>query len=161
MKNVKILAVAAALSAVITGSAFAVPTAHQGQQLTISTTFNAGAVSYAEVQSEHVSIVNGESLAADTLLAKITNLPAGAKLIDTTAGNNGKQILFTKVGDTGVTFPATVKDVSDDVLSDNTAGTAASAYDGTSVVSVKTAAEISHAQPGVYTSQPTVYTYTE
>ncbi|EJA5030430.1 hypothetical protein MU985_005047 [Salmonella enterica] len=160
MKNVKIMAVAAALSAVMTGSVFAA-TAVGGQELTISTTFNSGAVSYAEVQSEHVSIVNGQSLAADTLLAKITNLPVGAKLIDTTAGNNGNQILFTKVGDTNVTFPATVKDASGNVLSDNTAGTTASAYDGISVVSVKTAAAISNAQPGVYTSQPTVYTYTE
>ncbi|EAB9446477.1 hypothetical protein CSU32_19695 [Salmonella enterica subsp. diarizonae] len=161
MKNVKILAVAAALSAVITGSAFADPAAHQGQQLTISTTFNAGSVSYAEVQSEHVSITNGQSLAADTLLAEITHLPVGAKLIDKTGGNSGGQILFTKVGDNDVTFPATVKDASGHVLSDNTAGTSASLYDGNTVVSVKTAAEISHAQPGVYTSQPTVYTYTE
>ncbi|ECY1034484.1 hypothetical protein J0Q64_004430 [Salmonella enterica subsp. enterica serovar Newport] len=160
MKNVKIMAVAAALSAVMTGSVFAA-TAVGGQELTISTTFNAGAVSYAEVQSEHVSIVSGKSLAADTLLAKITNLPVGAKLIDTTAGNNNGQILFTKVGDTSVTFPATVKDASDNVLSDNTAGSAASAYDGAAVVSVKTAAVINNAQPGVYTSQPTVYTYTD
>ncbi|EIX1243593.1 hypothetical protein MJ277_002714 [Salmonella enterica] len=159
MKNVKIMAVAAALSAVMTGSVFAA-TAVGGQELTISTTFNSGAVSYAEVQSEHVSIVSGKSLAADTLLAKITNLPAGAKLIDTTAGNNSNQILFTKVGDTSVTFPATVKDASDNVLSDNIAGTTASAYDGAAVVSVKTAAVINNAQPGVYTSQPTVYTYT-
>ncbi len=159
MKNVKIMAVAAALSAVMTGSVFAA-TAVGGQELTISTTFNSGAVSYAEVQSEHVSIVSGKSLAADTLLAKITNLPVGAKLIDTTAGNNSNQILFTKVGGTSVTFPATVKDASDNVLSDNTAGTTASAYDGVAVVSVKTAAVINNAQPGVYTSQPTVYTYT-
>ncbi|EAA3224623.1 hypothetical protein ACV2HJ_05495 [Salmonella enterica subsp. enterica serovar Miami] len=159
MKNVKIMAVAAALSAVMTGSVFAA-TAVGGQELTISTTFNSGAVSYAEVQSEHVSIVSGKSLAADTLLAKITNLPVGAKLIDTTAGNNSNQILFTKVGDTNVTFPATVKDASDNVLSDNAAGTTASAYDGAAVVSVKTAAVINNAQPGVYTSQPTVYTYT-
>ncbi|HCK0391777.1 TPA: hypothetical protein NM844_000939 [Salmonella enterica] len=159
MKNVKIMAVAVALSAVMTGSVFAA-TAVGGQELTISTTFNSGAVSYAEVQSEHVSIVSGKSLAADTLLAKITNLPVGAKLIDTTAGNNSNQILFTKVGDTNVTFPATVKDASDNVLSDNAAGTTASAYDGTAVVSVKTAAVINNAQPGVYTSQPTVYTYT-
>lgn len=76
MKNVKIMAVAAALSAVMTGSVFAA-TAVGGQELTISTTFNSGAVSYAEVQSEHVSIVSGKSLAADTLLAKITNLPVG------------------------------------------------------------------------------------
>lgn len=159
MKNVKIMAVAAALSAVMTGSVFAA-TAVGGQELTISTTFNSGAVSYAEVQSELVSIVSGKSLAADTLLAKITNLPVGAKLIDTTAGNNSNQILFTKVGDTNVTFPATVKDASDNVLSDNAAGTTASAYDGAAVVSVKTAAVINNAQPGVYTSQPTVYTYT-
>ncbi|ASD87703.1 hypothetical protein LVO39_001956 [Salmonella enterica] len=160
MKNVKIMAVAAALSAVMTGSVFAA-TAVGGQELTISTTFNSGAVSYAEVQSEHVSIVSGKSLAADTLLAKITNLPVGAKLIDTTAGNNSGQILFTKVGDNSVTFPATVKDASDNVLSDNTAGTTASVYDGAAVVSVKTAAVINNAQPGVYTSQPTVYTYTD
>ncbi|EMZ8483501.1 hypothetical protein ABE843_005125 [Salmonella enterica] len=159
MKNVKIMAVAAALSAVMTGSVFAA-TAVGGQELTISTTFNSGAVSYAEVQSEYVSITSGKPLAADTLLAKITNLPAGAKLIDTTTGNNSNQILFTKVGDTSVTFPATVKDASDNVLSDNTAGTTASLYDGAAVVSVKTAAEISHAEPGVYTSRPTVYTYT-
>ncbi|EEG7921187.1 hypothetical protein G8864_001940 [Salmonella enterica subsp. enterica serovar Newport] len=157
MKNVKIMAVAAALSAVMTGSVFAA-TAVGGQELTISTTFNSGAVSYAEVQSEHVSITSGKPLAADTLLAKITNLPAGAKLIDTTATANG-QILFTKVGDTNVTFPATVKDASNNVLSDNTAGTTASLYDGTAVVSVKTAAEITSPQAGVYTSQPTVYTY--
>ncbi|EBW1338718.1 hypothetical protein CC494_15635 [Salmonella enterica subsp. enterica serovar Muenchen] len=160
MKNVKIMAVAAALSAVMTGSVFAA-TAVGGQELTISTTFNSGAVSYAEVRSEHVSIVSGKSLAADTLLAKITNLPVGAKLIDTTAGNNSGQILFTKVGDSSVTFPATVKDASDNVLSDNTAGTTASVYDGAAVVSVKTAAVINNAQPGVYTSQPTVYTYTD
>ncbi|EBB0350774.1 hypothetical protein ZZ69_001481 [Salmonella enterica subsp. enterica serovar Braenderup] len=160
MKNVKIMAVAAALSAVMTGSVFAA-TAVGGQELTISTTFNSGAVSYAEVQSEHVSITSGKPLAADTLLAKITNLPAGAKLIDTTAGNNDGQILFTKVGDTSVTFPATVKDASNNVLSDNTAGTTASLYDGAAVVSVKTAAVINNAQPGVYTSQPTVYTYTD
>ncbi|ECJ7386056.1 hypothetical protein CSQ17_19010 [Salmonella enterica subsp. enterica serovar Infantis] len=159
MKNVKIMAVAAALSAVMTGSVFAA-TAVGGQELTISTTFNSGAVSYAEVQSEHVSITSGKPLAADTLLAKITNLPAGAKLIDTTATANG-QILFTKVGDTNVTFPATVKDASNNVLSDNTAGTTASLYDGAAVVSVKTAAVINNAQPGVYTSQPTVYTYTD
>ncbi|EGJ6728024.1 hypothetical protein INC34_004183 [Salmonella enterica] len=159
MKNVKIMAVAAALSAVMTGSAFAA-NAVGGQALTISTTFNAGAESYAEVQSEHVSIENGKLLAADTLLAKITNLPVGAKLIDTTS-TTGNQILFTKVGDTNVTFQATVKDASGNVLSDNTAGSTASAYDGISVVSVKTAAAISNAQPGVYTSQPTVYTYTE
>ncbi|ECG5801146.1 hypothetical protein CD625_004007 [Salmonella enterica subsp. enterica serovar Oranienburg] len=157
MRNVKIMAVAAALSAVMTGSVFAA-TAVGGQVLTISTTFNSGAVSYAEVQSEHVSITSGTPLAANTLLAKITNLPAGAKLIDTTATANG-QILFTKVGDTNVTFPATVKDSSDNVLSDNIAGTDASVYDGNAVVSVKTAAEITSPQPGVYTSQPTVYTY--
>ncbi|EBZ2007305.1 hypothetical protein D8R94_14405 [Salmonella enterica subsp. enterica serovar Newport] len=159
MKNVKIMAVAAALSAVMTGSVFAA-TAVGGQALTISTTFNSDAVSYAEVQSEHVSITSGKPLTADTLLAKITNLPAGAKLIDTTATANG-QILFTKVGDNSVTFPATVKDASDNVLSDNTAGTTASVYDGAAVVSVKTAAVINNAQPGVYTSQPTVYTYTD
>lgn len=159
MRNVKIMAVAAALSAVMTGSVFAA-TAVGGQELTISTTFNSGTVSYAEVQSEHVSITSGKPLAADTLLAKITNLPAGAKLIDTTATATS-QILFTKVGDTSVTFPATVKDGSGNVLSDNTAGTTASLYDGTAVVSVKTVAEISHPEPGVYTSQPTVYTYTD
>ncbi|EBP0140314.1 hypothetical protein IH92_22045 [Salmonella enterica] len=160
MKNVKILAVAAALSAVMTGSAFAA-TAVPGQQLTINTTFNSAAASYAEVQSEHVPIENGHQLAADTLLARITHLPAGAKLIDTTAGNGSDQILFTKVGDSGVTFPATVKDASDNVLSGNAPGTTVSSYDGNAVVSVKTAAVITHPQPGVYTSQPTVYTYTE
>ncbi|EEE2767109.1 hypothetical protein N5H80_004095 [Salmonella enterica] len=158
MKNVKIMAVAAALSAVMTGSVFAA-TAVGGQELTISTTFNSGSVSYAEVQSEHVSITSGKPLAADTLLAKITNLPAGAKLIDGTATATN-QILFTKVGDTGVTFAATVKDASGNVLSDNTAGSNPSLYDGAATVSVKTAAEISHPEPGVYTSQPTVYTYT-
>lgn len=157
MKNVKIMAVAAALSAVMTGSVFAA-TPVGGQVLTISTTFNSDAVSYAEVQSEHVSITNGKPLTADTLLAKITNLPAGAKLIDTTATANG-QILFTKVGNTGVTFPATVKDASDNLLSDNIAGTSPSAYGGNTAVLVKTAVEITSPQAGVYTSQPTVYTY--
>ncbi|EKS3673605.1 hypothetical protein QL374_004732 [Salmonella enterica] len=157
MKNFKILAVAAALSAVMTGSAFAVEQA--GQRLTISTTFNSETASYAEVQSEHVSVKNDVALSADTLLAKITNLPAGAKLIDTTGGNNSGQILFTKVGDTGVTFPAEVKDGAN-VLSDNEVGTEGSHYNGTDVVTVNTAAIIAHPQAGVYTSQPTVYTYT-
>ncbi|EEP0997518.1 hypothetical protein HAY25_004594 [Salmonella enterica] len=157
MKNFKILAVAAALSAVMTGSAFAA-TAVPGQELTIYTTFNSAAASYAEVQSEHVPVINDTPLVADTLLAKITHLPAGAKLIDSNATVG--QILFTKVGDSGVTFPATVKDASDNVLSDNVPGTTVSSYDGNAVVSVKTAAVITHPQPGVYTSQPTVYTYT-
>ncbi|EGW7921650.1 hypothetical protein JGX56_004247 [Salmonella enterica] len=155
MKNVKILAVAAALSAVMTGSAFAA--AQSGQKLTITTAFNTQSVSNAVVQSKNVAITPGVKVPSGTPLATITNLPAGAKLVDSDSSTVG-QIKFTQVGGTA-TFQAEAKDGSSNVLSDITAGSTASNYNGVGAVTVSTVADIASPSAGVYTSQPTVYTY--
>ncbi|EBU1126809.1 hypothetical protein CSK01_20275 [Salmonella enterica] len=156
MKNVKILAVAAALSAVMTGSAFAA--AKSGQELTITTAFNTAEVSNAVVQSKTVDLIQGQPLAANTELAKITNLPVGAMLVDASSATAG-QIKFSMVGNTGATFQAVVTD-GQNTLSANTEGSVGSDYNGHDEVTVKTAAEIVSPAAGVYTSKPVVYTYT-
>ncbi|HFW4797845.1 TPA: hypothetical protein ACIBS5_003253 [Salmonella enterica subsp. diarizonae serovar 60-67:z35:-] len=163
MKKMKCLAVAAALSAVMTGSAFATPTAVEGQHLTITTTINTPATSFAEVQSKHITLDNQGKIAAETVLAQISNLPKGAKLVDTGSDTTG-QIKFTKVGG-AETFQAEAwqNGAHGVVISAGSegAGTTASDLPLNAVVDVVTVAELSNQAAGVYTSTPVVYTYTE
>ncbi|EKN5803754.1 hypothetical protein PXU57_004474 [Salmonella enterica subsp. enterica] len=155
MKNINILAVAAALSAVMTGSAFAAATA--GETLPITVALSSTAVTYATAVAHNVTIPENGIIPANTKLATISNLPAGATLVDTSA-DVGK-IKFTSTSG-GNSFQAVAKDSNEHVVSANTAGDVRSRYTE-GEVTVKTDSVLKNAQPGVYVSTPVIYTYTE
>lgn len=161
MKNINILAVAAALSAVMTGSAFAAATA--GQTLPITVALSSTAVTYATAVAHNVTIPENGIIPADTTLATITGLPAGATLVDTSSSTTG-QIKFTQTGGGGsATFQAKayVAGETTKVVSANATPVGATQLQEHGTVTVATVDVINNAQPGVYVSTPVIYTYTE
>lgn len=159
MKNINILAVAAALSAVMTGSAFAAATA--GETLPITVALSSTAVTYATAVAHNVTIPQNGTIPADTTLATITGLPAGATLVDTSSSTAG-QIKFTQTGG-GATFQAKayVSGETSKVVSANATPVGATQLQEHGTVTVATVDVINNAQPGVYVSTPVIYTYTE
>ncbi|EBC1279585.1 hypothetical protein G6T08_003455 [Salmonella enterica] len=159
MKNINILAVAAALSAVMTGSAFAAATA--GQTLPITVALSSTAVNYATAVAHNVTIPENGIIPADTKLATISNLPAGATLVDTSSSTTG-QIKFTQTGGSA-TFQAKayVAGESAKVVSANATPGSATQLQEHGTVTVATVDAIKNAQPGVYVSTPVIYTYAE
>lgn len=159
MKNINILAVAAALSAVMTGSAFAAATA--GQTLPITVALSSTAVNYATAVAHNVTIPENGIIPADTKLATISNLPAGATLVDTSSSTTG-QIKFTQTGGSA-TFQAKayVAGESAKVVSANATPGSATQLQKGDTVNVVTVDAIKNAQPGVYVSTPVIYTYAE
>ncbi|HGB4871479.1 TPA: hypothetical protein ACIVK9_005457 [Salmonella enterica subsp. enterica serovar Muenchen] len=159
MKNVRILALAAALSAVMTGSAFA--TAVPGQHLSIVTTLSRAATTNAVVTSAGYSMDKQGNLPATTQLATITGLPNGAWIVDTN-GVNADSIKFLSNDGASHTFAAKV------VASDNSTVVSKNTPDsisGNSVITdgkatVLPYGELSGIAPGVYVSTPIVYTFT-
>lgn len=159
MKNINILAVAAALSAVMTGSAFAAATA--GQTLPITVALSSTAVTYATAVAHNVTIPENGIIPADTKLATISNLPAGATLVDTSSSTTG-QIKFTQTGGSA-TFQAKayVAGETTRVVSANATPGSATQLQEHGTVTVATVDAIENAQPGVYVSTPVIYTYAE
>ncbi|HGP0786380.1 TPA: hypothetical protein ACLFL2_001737 [Salmonella enterica subsp. diarizonae serovar 53:z10:z35] len=162
MKNFKILAVAAALSAVMTGSAFAEGHYQSGQALSIATTFNSAAASYAEVLSKHVNVVDG-NVSSDTILAQVTNLPANSIIFDSQSGTEG-QLKFSDVN--GHSFNA-IAYKSGDKNKVVSAGKNLPLVENTyvtqpgDVINISPVSNLTSAVAGVYTSTPTVYTWGE
>ncbi|EIM5533193.1 hypothetical protein LNM54_005096 [Salmonella enterica subsp. enterica] len=159
MKNINILAVAAALSAVMTGSAFAAATA--GETLPITVALSSTAVTYATAVAHNVTIPENGIIPADTTLATISNLPAGATLVDTSSSTTD-QIKFTQTGGSA-TFQAKayVAGETTKVVSANTPPGSATQLQKGDTVTVATVDVIKNAQPGVYVSTPVIYTYAE
>ncbi|EDJ9766305.1 hypothetical protein CSU15_002765 [Salmonella enterica subsp. diarizonae] len=162
MKNFKILAVAAALSAVMTGSAFAEGHYQSGQELPIATTFNSATANYAEVLSKHIEVING-NVSSNTILAQVTNLPAHSIIFDTQSGkagelkfSDGSRHTFnaiayksgdkTKVVSAGQALP----------LSENAYVTQPG-----DIIDISPVSDLTSTVAGVYTSTPTVYTWVE
>ncbi|EAB6033785.1 hypothetical protein E2Q21_22715 [Salmonella enterica subsp. enterica serovar Java] len=162
MKNVKILAVAAALSAVMTGSAFAVPQYQSsGQVLSIATTFNTSAASYAEVVSKHVDVLDG-NVSSNTVLAQVTNLPANSIIYDK-LGDEG-QLKFSDGN--GHSFQAIAYKSGEKakvVSAGNALPTSPNNYvtQPGDVIDISPVSNLTSAIAGVYTSTPTVYTWVE
>ncbi|EAO8767112.1 hypothetical protein G3601_005321 [Salmonella enterica] len=157
MKNINILAVAAALSAVMTGSAFAAATA--GETLPITVALSSTAVTYATAVAHNVTIPQTGIIPANTKLATISNLPAGATLVDTSSSTTG-QIKFTSTSG-GNSFQAVAKDSNEHVVSANASPESATRLQKGGTVNVATVDTIKNAQPGVYVSTPVIYTYAE
>ncbi|EEE9947262.1 hypothetical protein DJ252_20155 [Salmonella enterica subsp. enterica serovar Uzaramo] len=161
MKNINILAAAAALSAVMTGSAFAAATA--GQTLPITVALSSKAVTYATAVANNVEIPQTGIIPANTTLATISNLPVGATLVDTSSSTTG-QIKFTQTGGGGsATFQAKAYVAGNEakIVSANTTPENATQLQEGDTVNVATADAIKNAQPGVYVSTPVIYTYAE
>ncbi|EPC4839242.1 hypothetical protein Q1B87_004127 [Salmonella enterica] len=162
MKNFKILAVAAALSAVMTGSAFAVGSYQTGQILSISTTFNTNVESYAEVQSEHVEISKGQ-VDTNVILAKVSNLPANSIIYDATSANEG-ELKFSDVHNHSFQAVAYESGARSRVVS---AGSSLPTDQNTyvtkpgDVINISPVSTLDSPAAGVYTSNPTVYTWKE
>ncbi|EBH1936270.1 hypothetical protein PQY08_004342 [Salmonella enterica] len=161
MKNFKILAVAAALSAVMTGSAFAVSAYHGGQVLPISTTLNSTVESYAEVQSEHVEIANSQVLNT-AVLAKVNNLPENSIIYDAASVNTGE----LKFSDGEHSFQAVAYESGDRghvVSAGGELPTTKNTYvtKPGDVINISPVSNLDRPAVGVYTSNPTVYTWKE
>lgn len=162
MKNVKILAVAAALSAVMTGSAFAAAHYESGQVLPIATTFNTAAASYAEVVSKHVNVLGG-NVSSDTILAQVTNLPANSIIYDGASTENGQ----LKFSDThGHSFQAIAYESSSKtkvVSAGNSVPTSQVTYvtQPSDIIDISPVSNLTSVIAGVYTSTPTVYTWVQ
>ncbi|EHM1731991.1 hypothetical protein KFT39_002238 [Salmonella enterica] len=162
MKNVKILAVAAALSAVMTGSAFAEAHYDSGQVLPIATTFNTAAASYAEVVSKHVNVLDG-NVSSDTILAQVTNLPANSIIYDGASTSDGQ----LKFSDTkGHSFQAIAYESSSKsnvVSAGNSLPTSQNTYvtKPSDTIDISPASNLTSVIAGVYTSTPTVYTWVQ
>ncbi|ECZ8128293.1 hypothetical protein F8606_25425 [Salmonella enterica] len=158
MKNINILAAAAALSAVMTGSAFAAATA--GQTLPITVALSSKAVTYATAVANNVEIPQTGTIPANTTLATISNLPVGATLVDTSSSTTG-QIKFTQTGGGSATFQAKAYVAGNEVkiVSANRPPENVTQLQGGDTVNVATADAIKNAQPGVYVSTPVIYTY--
>lgn len=163
MKNVKILAVAAALSAVMTGSAFAAPQYQSsGQVLSIATTFNTVAASYAEVVSKHVDVLGG-NVSSDTVLAQVNNLPANSIIFDGSSGEDG-QLKFSD--GKGHSFQAIAYKSGEKarvVSAGNALPTSPNSYMTQlgDVIDISPVSNLASAIAGVYTSTPTVYTWVQ
>ncbi|EAP9198049.1 hypothetical protein E8A45_09065 [Salmonella enterica] len=161
MKNFKILAVAAALSAVMTGSAFAEGHYQSGQALPIATTFNSATANYAEVLSKHIEVMNG-NVSSDTVLAQVTNLPANSIIFDIQSGNAGQ----LKFSDGSHSFNA-IAYKSGDKSKVVSAGQDLPLVKNTyvtqpgDVIDISPVSNLTSAVAGVYTSTPTVYTWVE
>ncbi|ECG1306849.1 hypothetical protein DUQ81_16015 [Salmonella enterica subsp. diarizonae] len=161
MKNFKILAVAAALSAVMTGSAFAEGHYQSGQALPITTTFNSAAASYAEVLSKHIEVINGD-VPSSTILAQVTNLPANSIIFDAQSDTDGQ----LKFSDGSHSFNAiayksgaksnVVSAGKDLPLVKNSYVTQLG-----DVIDISPVSNLTSAVAGVYTSTPTVYTWVD
>lgn len=162
MKNFKILAVAAALSAVMTGSAFAEGHYQSGQALSIATTFNSAAASYAEVLSKHIEVING-NVPSSTILAQVTNLPANSIIFDAQSDSDG-QLKFSDLN--GHSFNA-IAYKSGEKTSVVSAGKnlplVKNAYvtQPSDVIDISPVSNLTSAVAGVYTSTPTVYTWVD
>ncbi|EBA6833150.1 hypothetical protein B5934_20550 [Salmonella enterica] len=162
MKNVKILAVAAALSAVMTGSAFADAHYQIGQALPIVTTFNTAAASYAEVVSKHVDVLDG-NVSSDTVLAQVTNLPADSIIYDSASTESG-QLKFSDANGHSFQAIAYKSGSKNDVVS---AGKALPTSQNTyvtqlgDVIDISPVSNLTSAIAGVYTSNPMVYTWVQ
>ncbi|EAN9584296.1 hypothetical protein MWI14_003628 [Salmonella enterica subsp. diarizonae] len=162
MKNFKILAVAAALSAVMTGSAFAEGHYQSGQALSIATTFNSAAASYAEVLSKHIEVINGD-VSSSTILAQVTNLPANSIIFDTQSNSDG-QLKFSDLN--GHSFNA-IAYKSGEKTSVVSAGKNLPLVKNTyvtqpgDVIDISPVSNLTSAVAGVYTSTPTVYTWVD
>ncbi|EMY9885837.1 hypothetical protein ABCZ66_000265 [Salmonella enterica] len=162
MKNVKILAVAAALSAVMTGSAFADVHYQIGQVLPIVTTFNTAAASYAEVVSKHVDVLGG-NVSSDTVLAQVTNLPANSIIYDSASGEEG-QLKFSDTKGHSFQAIAYKSGTKNDVVSaGKTLPISKNAYETqpSDVIDISPVSNLTSAIAGVYTSNPTVYTWVQ
>ncbi|EAA5230493.1 hypothetical protein DP705_19175 [Salmonella enterica subsp. diarizonae] len=162
MKNFKILAVAAALSAVMTGSAFAEGHYQLGQALSIATTFNSAAASYAEVLSKHIEVINGD-VPSSTILAQVTNLPVNSIIFDAQSDSDG-QLKFSDLNGHSFNAIAYKSGEKNSVVSagknlplvKNTYVTQPS-----DVIDISPVSNLTSAVAGVYTSTPTVYTWVE
>ncbi|EDV5378827.1 hypothetical protein YD03_003278 [Salmonella enterica subsp. enterica] len=162
MKNVKILAVAAALSAVMTGSAFADDHYQIGQVLPIVTTFNTAAASYAEVVSKHVDVLGG-NVSSDTVLAQVTNLPANSIIYDSASGEEG-QLKFSDANGHSFQAIAYKSGTKNDVVSaGKTLPITKNTYETQpgDVIDISPVSNLTSAIAGVYTSNPTVYTWVQ
>ncbi|EEP9808828.1 hypothetical protein PP836_004191 [Salmonella enterica] len=161
MKNFKILAVAAALSAVMTGSAFAEGHYQSGQALSITTTFNSAAASYAEVVSKHIEVINGD-VPSSTILAQVTNLPANSIIFDAQSEDEG-QLKFSD-GTHSFNAIAYKSGEKSNVVS---AGKSLPLVKNTyvtqpgDVIDISPVSNLTSAVAGVYTSTPTVYTWVD
>ncbi|EAP0945107.1 hypothetical protein B7802_18905 [Salmonella enterica] len=161
MKNFKILAVAAALSAVMTGSAFADAHYQSGQVLPIATTFNSATANYAEVLSKHIEVMNG-NVSADAILAQVTNLPANSIIFDGQSTNAGQ----LKFSDGSHSFNAIAYKSGDKnkvVSAGQNLPLVQNAYVTLpgDVIDISPVSDLTSAVAGVYTSTPTVYTWVE
>ncbi|ECI0840672.1 hypothetical protein [Salmonella enterica] len=161
MKNFKILAVAAALSAVMTGSAFAEGHYQSGQALSITTTFNSAAASYAEVLSKHIEVIDG-NVPSSTILAQVTNLPANSIIFDTQSDSEGQ----LKFSDGSHSFNA-IAYKSGEKSNVVSAGKVLPIVKNTyvtqpgDVIDISPVSNLTSAVAGVYTSTPTVFTWVD
>ncbi|ECK2142706.1 hypothetical protein FQW43_23575 [Salmonella enterica subsp. enterica serovar Enteritidis] len=162
MKNFKILAVAAALSAVMTGSAFAEGHYQSGQALSIATTFNSATANYAEVLSRHIDVIDG-NVPSTTILAQVTNLPANSIIFDTES-STADQLKFSDLKGHSFNAIAYKSGEKTNVVS---AGKELPLVKNTyvtqpgDVIDISPASSLTSAVAGVYTSTPTVYTWVD
>ncbi|HGB5545579.1 TPA: hypothetical protein ACIVRG_004412 [Salmonella enterica subsp. enterica serovar Muenchen] len=165
MKNVRILALAAALSAVMTGSAFAVPAPHAGETLNIATTIQSGKVTHPVVVPQVVTITDG-FLKQNEVVATITGLPADSWLVDAAnSGGTTNTIKFKNIdGQPSHVFEAKAEGgTSNTVISVNKEASvgAESGLQANETVNVKVNDNVNGVVSGVYVSNPVVYTWGE
>lgn len=161
MKNFKILAVAAALSAVMTGSAFADAHYQSGQTLPIATTFNSATANYAEVLSKHIEVMNG-NVSADAVLAQVTNLPANSIIFDSQS-TNASQLKFSDGSHSFNAIAYKSGDKSKVVSAGQNLPLVQNTYvtQPGDVIDISPVSDLISAVAGVYTSTPIVYTWVE
>ncbi|EAQ6106149.1 hypothetical protein DRK59_16975 [Salmonella enterica subsp. diarizonae] len=161
MKNFKILAVAAALSAVMTGSAFADAHYQSGQALPIATTFNSATANYAEVLSKHIEVMNG-NVSADAVLAQVTNLPANSIIFDSQS-TNASQLKFSDGSHSFNAIAYKSGDKSKVVSAGQNLPLVQNTYvtQPGDVIDISPVSDLISAVAGVYTSTPIVYTWVE
>ncbi|ECJ2444349.1 TPA: hypothetical protein RU621_001778 [Salmonella enterica] len=161
MKNFKILAVAAALSAVMTGSAFADAHYQSGQALPIATTFNSATANYAEVLSKHIEVMNG-NVSADAVLAQVTNLPANSIIFDSQS-TNASQLKFSDGSHSFNAIAYKSGDKSKVVSAGQNLPLVQNTYvtQPGDVIDISPVSDLTSAVAGVYTSTPIVYTWVE
>ncbi|HEA0268241.1 TPA: hypothetical protein RU586_004271 [Salmonella enterica] len=161
MKNFKILAVAAALSAVMTGSAFADAHYQSGQALPIATTFNSATANYAEVLSKHIEVMNG-NVSADAVLAQVTNLPANSIIFDSQS-TNASQLKFSDGSHSFNAIAYKSGDKSKVVSAGQNLPLVQNTYvtQPGDVIDISPVSDLTSAVAGVYTSTLIVYTWVE
>ncbi|EEA6009149.1 hypothetical protein AAE036_004522 [Salmonella enterica] len=161
MKNFKILAVAAALSAVMTGSAFAEGHYQSGQALSITTTFNSAAASYAEVVSKHIEVINGD-VPSSTILAQVTNLPANSIIFDAQSEAEG-QLKFSDGSHSFNAIAYKSGEKSNVVSAGKNLPLVKNTYvtQPGDVIDISPVSNLTSAVAGVYTSTPTVHTWVD